>query len=149
MLQRRHTVVEYKAKNKKYCLQIQVVHTVLQVYNYCKGIIQYLSGGEYMAEFKAFIKDEEVIYDGPDEKVELFSQFLDEMDDATDSSKCDCSSNDRVRGVIESYFPDYVDEIMELFEDNGGYCDCGIGANVLTLNSTIKKLGHYMDIQDI
>lgn len=102
-----------------------------------------------MSEFKAYIKDDEIMFDGPDEKVELFSQFLDEMGEATDISLCECRSNDRVREVIENYFPDYKDEIMEMFEDNGGYCDCEIGVSVLTQNNVVKKLGHYMDMQDI
>ncbi|KPU42841.1 hypothetical protein OXPF_36050 [Oxobacter pfennigii] len=102
-----------------------------------------------MADFKAYIKDEEIMFDGPEDKIETFSQFLEEMEDATDTAACDCTSNDKVRQVIESYFPDYVDEIMELLEDNDGVCDCEIGSSSMAQNSVIKKLGHYMDIQEL
>lgn len=102
-----------------------------------------------MSEFKAYIKDDEIMLEGPDEKIEVFTQFMDEMEEATDMSLCDCKSNDKARDVVASYFPDYVDEIMAMFEDNGGYCDCEIGVSVITLNSVIKKLGRYMDMQDI
>ena len=102
-----------------------------------------------MSEFKAYIRDNEIMLEGVDDKIELFSQFLDDMDEVTDASSCECKSNDKVRKVVESYFPDYVDEIMELFEDSDGYCNCEIGTNAMSKNSVIKKLGRYMDIQDI
>lgn len=102
-----------------------------------------------MAEFRAYIRDGEILFDGPDDKVEMFTQFLDEMEEATDTSMCDCKSNDKVRGVVEKYFPDYLDEIMSLFEDNYGYCDCEIGTGAMTRNSVAKKLGQYMDMQEI
>ena len=102
-----------------------------------------------MAEFRAYIKDDEVMFEGPDDKIELFTQFLDEMEEATDITLCDCKSTDKARAVVENYFPDYVDEIMDIFEDNGGYCDCEVGVSVLTQNSIIRKLGRYMDMQEI
>lgn len=102
-----------------------------------------------MAEFKAYIRDEEITYDGPDEKIELFSQFLEEMEEATDITTCDCKSNDKVRDVVANYFPDYVDEIMEVFEDNGGYCDCEVGVSAMAQNSVVRKLGRYMDSLDV
>lgn len=102
-----------------------------------------------MAEFRAYMKDNEIMIEGPDDKIELFSQFLDEMDEAVDAALCDCKSNDKVREVVSSYFPDYVEEIMELFEDNDGYCDCGVGVGAMTQNSIVKKLGRYMDMQEI
>lgn len=102
-----------------------------------------------MSEFRAYIKEDEIMLEGMDEKIELFTQFLDEMEEATDISLCECKSNDKVREVVASYFPDYVDEIMEMFEENSGYCDCEIGVSVMTQNSIIKKLGRYMDMQDI
>lgn len=101
-----------------------------------------------MADFKASIKDGEIVFDGIEEKVEMFSQFLEEMEEATDASACDCKSNDKVRSVVEKYFPDYSDEIMDLFEDNYGYCDCEIGGSLMTQNSIVKKLGRYMDMQE-
>lgn len=102
-----------------------------------------------MSEFRAYIKDDEIMLEGTDEKIELFTQFLDEMDEATDASLCECKSNDKVRDVVVSYFPDYADDIMDLFEDNGGYCDCEIGVSAMTQNTVIRKLGKYMDAQDI
>jgi hypothetical protein len=102
-----------------------------------------------MAEFRAFIKDEEIMCEGLDEKIELFTQFIDEMEGATEISLCDCQSNDKVKEVVENYFPDYVEEIMEIFEDNGGYCDCEVGVSALTQNSVIKKLGKYMDMIEL
>jgi frataxin-like iron-binding protein CyaY len=102
-----------------------------------------------MSEFKAYIRNDEIMLEGADDKIELFSQFLDDMDEATDASSCDCRSNDKVRAVVENYFPDYVDEVMELFEDNDGYCNCEIGTNVMSMNSVIRKLGRFMDMQDI
>lgn len=102
-----------------------------------------------MSEFRAYIKDDEIMLEGSDDKIELFSQFLDEMEEATDISLCDCKSNDKVREVVANYFPDYVDEVMELFEDNNGYCDCEVGVSAMTQNSVIKKLGRYMDMQEI
>lgn len=112
-------------------------------------IAVYILGGSYMSEFKAFIKDDEIMCEGSDEKVEAFTQFLDEMEEATDITLCDCKSTDKVREVIESYFPDYIDEIMEMFEENGGYCDCEIGVSVMTQSSIVRKLGRYMDMQDM
>lgn len=102
-----------------------------------------------MAGFKAYLKDDEIMLEGPDEKIEFFGEFLDDMEEATDASSCECKSADRVRAVVEKYFPDYADEIMELFEDNDGYCDCEIGANAMAKGSVIKKLGHFMDIQEV
>jgi hypothetical protein len=102
-----------------------------------------------MAEFRAFIRDDEIMVEGPDEKIDMFTQFLDEMEEATDISLCDCKSNEKVRDVVNSYFPEYADDIMEMFEDNGGYCDCEIGVSVMTQNSIVKKLGRFMDMQDI
>ena len=102
-----------------------------------------------MSEFRAYIKDDEIMLEGPEEKIELFTQFLEEMEEATDITLCDCKSNDKVRDVVASYFPDYVEEIMELFEENDGYCDCEIGVNVMTQNNVVKKLGRYMDMQEI
>lgn len=102
-----------------------------------------------MGEFKAYIRDDEIICDGPDDKVDVFNQFLDEMAEATDISLCDCKSTEKVREVIEDYFPDYVDEIMEMFEENGGYCDCEIGISAMGQNSVVKKLGRYMDMQEV
>jgi hypothetical protein len=102
-----------------------------------------------MAEFKAYIRDDEIVTEGPDEKVDAFTQFLDEMDEAVDITLCDCRGNDKVREVVENYFPDYADEIMEILEDNGGYCDCEVGVSAMKQNSVIKKLGRYMDMQEL
>lgn len=102
-----------------------------------------------MSEFRAFIRDDDIMLEGPDEKIEFFSQFLDEMEEATDSSLCDCKSNDRVKSVVSNYFPDYVEEIMELFEDNDGFCDCEVGVSAMSQSNVIKKLGRYMDSQEI
>lgn len=101
-----------------------------------------------MGDFKAYIRDDEIMCDGSDEKVELFNEFLEEMQEATDMALCDCKSSDKVREVVKNYFPDYEDDIMEMFEDNGGTCDCEIGVSVLIQNSVIRKLGRYMDMQD-
>jgi len=102
-----------------------------------------------LADFKAYVKDEEIVYDGPDEKVEIFTQFLEEMEEATDALTCDCISNNRVRSVAAKFFPEYEDDIMALFESYGGYCDCYIGTNLMSKNSVIKKLGYFMDVQEI
>lgn len=102
-----------------------------------------------MADFKAYIKDGEIIFDGPDDKVDMFAQFIEEIEEATDASACDCSSNDKVREVVEKYFPDYADDIMEMFEDNYGYCNCEIGSTLMTQNSIIKKMGRFMNNQEI
>lgn len=102
-----------------------------------------------MSEFKAYIRDDEIMLEGSEEKIELFTQFLDEMEEATDASLCDCKSNDRVREVVAGYFPDFTEDIMDIFEDSGGYCNCEIGLNVMTQNSVIKKLGKFMDMQEI
>jgi len=120
---------------------------IILEFNHGKAKFSY--GGVKMAEFRAYVKDNEVMYDGLDDKVEMFSQFLDEMEEATDATSCECSGNDKVKDVVQSYFPDYADEIMDMFEDNGGYCDCEIGSNLMNQNSIIKKLGRYMDMQEI
>lgn len=102
-----------------------------------------------MGEFRAYIKDDEIMCDGPDDKVDIFTQFLDEMEEATDITLCDCKSAEKVREVVEDYFPDYVDEIMEMFEENGGYCDCEIGISSMSQGSVVRKLGRFMDMQEI
>ncbi|HBM80495.1 MAG: hypothetical protein QME45_08055 [Clostridiales bacterium] len=102
-----------------------------------------------MPQFKAYIKNGEIMLEGADEKIDYFTQFLDEMDEACDEAFCDCNSNDKAREVVEKYLPEYEDEIMALFEDNGGYCDCEVGKNAMAKNIVIKKLGHFMDLQDV
>jgi len=62
-------------------------------------------------------------------------KHIHEFADRYDSTEFDCiHDHSTCIAILQSmdYEQDEIDEILEWFEDNGGYCDCEVGLNVLT-----------------